>query len=72
LRQEPNLLSPNHTSLHKPLKKRLSEFFAIALICAISAIAITKIIGDLTVYGEDNDAKRQQMHTAILQNAPPE
>lgn len=66
------MLSPNHTSLHKPLKKRLSEFFAIALICAISAIAITKIIGDLTVYGEDNDAKRQQMHTAILQNAPPE
>lgn len=51
---------------------RLIEFIAIALICAMTAIAITKNIGDVTVYAEENETKRHQMHDAILENLPPE
>lgn len=50
---------------------RLREFIAVALICAVSAVIVTLIIGDLTVYADENADKRQQLHTAILENTPP-
>jgi hypothetical protein len=51
---------------------RVTEFVAIALICAMSAIAITKNIGDVTVYASENEDNRHRMHDAILDNTPPD
>ncbi len=50
---------------------RLREFIAVALVCAVSTVIVTLIIGDLTVYADGNADRRQQMHTAILENTPP-
>jgi hypothetical protein len=51
---------------------RFRELFVVVLISAVSAVATTSIIGDLTVYAPENDEKRRQMHAAMLENVPPE
>jgi hypothetical protein len=65
------LLNPIDTLRRWSKHARLREFIAVALVCAVSTVIVTLIIGDLTVYADENADKRQQMHMAILENTPP-
>jgi hypothetical protein len=44
----------------------------LALLCAVSAVIVTKNIGDITVFSAENAEKRALLHHAILNNKVPD